>query len=103
MGENCLPQEHMNRFASVVDIQLKETLTRLKYREERRLAADHDAEDEENFQEEEIEEDAVLSELSRAIHGIFETSQANFVPSFELLLPTLGMYMVERTPSCRQW
>jgi len=97
LGNNCLTPELLDFFTNSTISQLDEYIKRTQRRTEYRNDQDHDAEDEENLQEEEADEDALLNEISKAIHLILKTHGTAYLPYFNNLVPIVDRFMVNIT------
>jgi len=95
LGNNCMTSELLDFFTSSTISQLDEYIQRTQRRTEYRNDQDHDAEDEENLQEEEADEDALLNEISKAIHLILKTHGIAYIPYFNNLVPIVDRFMNE--------
>jgi hypothetical protein len=95
LGNNCLTPELLDFFTNSTISQLDEYIQRTQRRTEYRNDQDHDAEDEENLQEEEADEDALLNEISKAIHLILKTHGTSYLPYFNNLVPIVDRFMNE--------
>ena len=89
-----MTSELLDFFTSSTISQLDEYIQRTQRRTEYRNDQDHDAEDEENLQEEEADEDALLNEISKAIHLILKTHGTSYLPYFNNLVPIVDRFMV---------
>lgn len=104
MGPNCLSKEHLDKVCSVVVNQLNEVSARMKQRRVKRQGDDCDEELEEALENEDMNDDDVLREISEVIHVIFKTHRNNFLPSFESIIVTISQIIApDRTNSERQW
>ncbi|KAF9578472.1 hypothetical protein BGW38_005703, partial [Lunasporangiospora selenospora] len=103
MNGPSLTPELLEEFTRATESQLKEFYTRLKHREESRASAEFEAEDEELIQEEEMNEEAVLGEMSRAIHSVMKTHGAVYLPMFKSLEPVIRTFLSDSNPASRQW
>ncbi|KAF9978604.1 hypothetical protein BGZ73_001520 [Actinomortierella ambigua] len=104
LGAPSLTPELLQEFARASETQLKEFYTRMKHREEARRSAEFEAEDEETIEEEEMNEEAVLGEMSRAIHSVFKTHGQAFLPMFKTLEPIVATFLSDvHSSSSRQW
>ncbi|ORX51472.1 ARM repeat-containing protein [Piromyces finnis] len=95
LGNSCLTPELLEFFTNSTISQLDEYIQRTQRRTEYRNDQDHDAEDEENLQEEEADEDALLNEISKAIHLILKTHGTAYLPYFNNLVPIVDRFMNE--------
>ena len=61
-----------------------------------RSQPDYEPEDEEALQDDEFNDESLLNELSRAIHGLFKGCRSEFLPYFDRLLPAINTFLVRR-------
>ncbi|KAF9428919.1 hypothetical protein BGZ94_000530 [Podila epigama] len=100
-----LTLELLEGFSKATEAQLREFYARLKFREEARVSEELEAEDVELIQEEEMNEEAVLGEIGRAVQGVFKTHGVSYLPIFHNSLePLVAAFLSDlQAPACRQW
>ncbi|KAG0314219.1 hypothetical protein BGZ97_009502 [Linnemannia gamsii] len=103
MSGPSLTPELLEEFTRATEAQLKEFYARLKHREETRASAEFEAEDEETILEDEMNEEAVLGEMSRTIHSVMKTHGAAYVPMFKSLEPVIATFLADTNSASRQW
>ncbi|KAF9129600.1 hypothetical protein BGW39_004001 [Mortierella sp. 14UC] len=103
MNGPSLTSELLEEFTRATEAQLKEFYARLKHREETRASAEFEAEDEETILEDEMNEEAVLGEMSRTIHSVMKTHGAAYVPMFKSLEPVIATFLADTNSASRQW
>ncbi|KAG0269851.1 hypothetical protein BGZ95_001880, partial [Linnemannia exigua] len=103
MNGPSLTPELLEEFTRATEAQLKEFYARLKHREETRASAEFEAEDEETILEDEMNEEAVLGEMSRTIHSVMKTHGAAYVPMFKSLEPVIATFLADTNSASRQW
>ncbi|KAF9394692.1 hypothetical protein CPC16_010607 [Podila verticillata] len=103
MNGPSLTPELLEEFTRATEAQLKEFYARLKQREEARASAEFEAEDEETIQEEEMNEEAVLGEMSRTIHSIMKSHGTAYLPMFKSLEPVIATFLSDTNSASRQW
>ncbi|KAI9597109.1 importin subunit beta-3 [Syncephalis fuscata] len=103
LGDSCMSPEQLEFFIKAVESQLKEYCQRLKNRQEEREAQGYENEDEDAFTLEEEEDDAMLAEMSKALHVIIKTHRDVFFSYFEQLMPFVDGFLTNSNPSSRQW
>ncbi|KAG0205651.1 hypothetical protein BGX28_002767 [Mortierella sp. GBA30] len=96
-----LTPELLELFTRATESQLKEFYTRLKRREEDRANADE--EDEGAIDEEEINEETVLNEISRAIHSVLKSHGVAYLAQVKSLESVLATFLTDTNASARQW
>ncbi|KAG0362852.1 importin subunit beta-3 [Gamsiella multidivaricata] len=99
-GPNLSP-ELLELFTRATEVQLKEMFVRLKRREEEARASG--GEEEKSEGEEEITEETVLNEISRAFHSVLKTHRVGYMVQFKSLERVIGIYLEDPNPTARQW
>lgn len=102
-GMRALTPELMEKFVSVSLEELKEFHERFKERQESRADDDHDQEQEEDIRDDEEEDEVFLSELSHAVHAVFEAHGSSFLPAFERVVPFVLNAAQSADPVLQQW
>ncbi|ORY01320.1 ARM repeat-containing protein [Basidiobolus meristosporus CBS 931.73] len=103
LGNNCMDVSQMEVFTKATVSQLEEYKNRLEAREQSKHGEDYDPEDEEIILEEEATEEAMLGELSKAIHTVLKTHGTAYLPYFEQLLPLTTQFLTLNHPGTKQW
>ncbi|KAK9764647.1 importin subunit beta-3 [Basidiobolus ranarum] len=103
VGTNSMDASQMEAFTKATISQLEEYKSRLEVREQGKHGEDYDPEDEEIILEEEATEEAMLGELSKAIHTIFKTHGVAYLPWFDQLLPIISQLLSLNHPGTKQW
>ena len=118
MGENCLTEEHMQRFIDSVKLAIEDYQSRVKQRAEERgeagkstpngVPADAEWENEDEDSEDmllAIEDDqALLSEMNKAFHNMAKYQRTAFLPYWRTLLPYYSQFATQPAdPTMRQW
>jgi importin-5 len=92
----------MESFTNAANAQLKEYYEKLQQRELAKRGPDYD-EDDEILAEEEEAEEAVLGELARAVHVLFQLQATAYLPFFEKMLPIVTTFLGDKNSAARQW
>ncbi|KAK9729082.1 importin subunit beta-3 [Basidiobolus ranarum] len=103
VGDNSMDASQMESFTKATVSQLEEYKNRLEAREQSKHGEDYDPEDEEIILEEEATEEAMLGELSKAIHTVLKTHGAAYLPYFDQLLPLTTQFLSLNHPGTKQW
>ncbi|KAM7221543.1 Armadillo-type fold [Rhypophila decipiens] len=105
VGKPCLSAQHMFAFIDGVTSTLEDYKDRVYQRaEEHAGAAPEDVEDEQEELLLAIEDDqTLLSDMNKAFHCIFKYHAANFLPTWERLLPTYESFLKSTDATQRQW
>ncbi|KAI1316705.1 hypothetical protein EDD11_009594 [Mortierella claussenii] len=99
-----LTPDLLEAFTRATEVQLKEMFTRLKQREEAKVSAEYEGEDEAVLEEEEINEEAVLNDISRSFHSVLKYHGVAFMGPFKSLEPVISIYLSDTSsPIARQW
>ncbi|RKP10154.1 armadillo-type protein [Thamnocephalis sphaerospora] len=103
LGEGCMTAEQLEYFTKAMESQLKEYYQRLNARQEEREAHGYDADDEDGLGLEEEEDDAMLAEMSKALHMIIKAHREGFFQYFDRLLGFVDHFLANPNVSSRQW
>ncbi|RKO92447.1 armadillo-type protein [Blyttiomyces helicus] len=93
-----------DEITTIMVSQLEEYAQRHNDRQGSRKNVDFDPEeDAAPLEEQEYDDSALLSELSRTIHEILKAQRETFLPHFNKLVPALKAFMSNPNPEARQW
>lgn len=102
-GPSMTP-ELLEMFTRATLSQLKEMYKQLRLREEAKAKATLEADDESRSKEdEEVTEETVLGEMSRAFHSVLKTHGVAYMAQFKSLEHVLMKFLGDPSPVARQW
>lgn len=102
-GPNMTP-ELLEVFTRATHSKLKGLFKQLRHREDAKAKATLEAEDSNsNSKEEEITEESVLGEISRALHSVLKMHGVAYMVHFKTLEHTIMRYLGDASPVARQW
>jgi hypothetical protein len=104
MGKGCLSPQHMGTFIDSAHSALEDYKDRVAARAEEREDNKEPEEEESDDIMLAIEDDqALLSEMSKAYHCIFKHHGVDFLPAWERLHATYDQFLKSQDPTQRQW
>ncbi|KAJ1991204.1 importin subunit beta-3 [Coemansia spiralis] len=103
VGVQSISAEQLQAFVAACVEQMNKYHKRMKDREAARAAEELDEDDEEQLAEEEMLEGLAIDEVSKALHSVFKTHGADFLPMFQNVLPVAHKYLQESDPAAQQW
>ncbi|KAF9365094.1 hypothetical protein BGX34_011434 [Mortierella sp. NVP85] len=101
-GPSMTP-ELLEIFTRATKSQLKAMYKLLREREEAKAKAALEAEDETQSKEDEINEESVLGEISRAFHSVLKMHGVAYMGQFKSLESVIMRYLSDPSPTARQW
>lgn len=99
LGPGCLSPSDMDALTSTINGSLRGYAERAQSRngDDDEYAEDVEEEDAESADEE------LIGEISKCIHAIFKTARANYLPSFDKLVPVAEAFLASDNDDCRHW
>lgn len=86
---NSLTNEQLQTLATAINTNLTEIFERIKDRDNEDDEYTEDIDDNDN----EFTDEELLDEINKAISAIFKNSKANFLPAFQILIPTIASFL----------
>lgn len=87
LGPNCLGQEAMDEVLKIIDKFMGEHFEKSDKRKQAREEEDYDQEVEEMLVEQDDADIYLLSRIADIVHALFKTNKAEFLPSFNKVVP----------------
>ncbi|KAK7202624.1 armadillo-type protein [Myxozyma melibiosi] len=101
VGVNCLTQEDMANFATSLESNLSNFLTRVRQRDTQ--DDEYEEYDPEDKAEDAIADEELASEMNKAIHSVFNAQRSSFLPTFEKVIPLLTEFSSRVEVECREF
>ena len=89
LGANSLSQTQLESLAKSINSNLTEIYERIKARDNE----DDEYTEEVDDEEDEYTDEELLDEINKAISAIFKNSKTNFLPAFQILVPTIASFI----------
>lgn len=89
LGANSLSQTQLESLAKSINSNLTEIYERIKARDNE----DDEYTEEVDDEEEEYTDEELLDEINKAISAIYKNSKTNFLPAFQILIPTIASFI----------
>ncbi|EGW30979.1 Karyopherin functions in nuclear transport of protein [Spathaspora passalidarum NRRL Y-27907] len=89
LGPNSLSSPQLDSLAKSINTNLVEICERIKARDNEDDEYTEDVEEDED----EYTDEELLDEINKALSSIFKNSQANFLPHFQILIPTVASFI----------
>lgn len=104
LGPNCLSQEAMEEVLKIIDKFMNEHFEKSDKRALARKEEDYDDGVEEQLAEEDDADVYLLSRIADILHALFITNKADFLPSFNRIVPHIAKLLDPTRPwADRQW
>ncbi|CCE80310.1 Piso0_003423 [Millerozyma farinosa CBS 7064] len=88
---NSLPGDQLEAIAKSINTNLTEIYERIKSRD----VGDDEYTEEVEDKEDEYTDEELLDEINKSVRAIFRNSKANFLPAFQVLIPTLSALLAD--------
>lgn len=103
VGQNCLSQETMAAFISVVESSLQEYQQRHEQRVVELLKPEEEREDTDEMLYAIEDDQTLLADMNKAFHTIFKNQGTSFLPQWERLIPFYDRFINSSDATQRQW
>jgi importin-5 len=103
VGKNCLTMDHMSKFIVATRSTLDDYQKRVTLRVQERAETAEDEDDSMSMQYAIEDDQTLLSDMNKAFHTIFKNMGANFLGSWEELMPFYDNFISSQDATQRQW